>query len=122
MPSTQIVFGTVTLTKSQSVLSPTPVFVGDIGTTFRLQVLGTDGDAVDLSYAQILQLIFTKPSGATLTITPGLATDGRDGTLQYTNQDANFLNLAGLWSFRAYFVTTEGRWNSPESSFEVAEL
>lgn len=94
------------------------VHLNDVGTIFRMTLVDSDGAAIDLSSTTQKQLIFKKPSGATLTKTAVFYTDGTDGKIQYTSQ-AGDLNELGEWQWQAYIVNPVGSWRSNIDKFRV---
>jgi hypothetical protein len=94
------------------------VHLNDVGTIFRMTLVDSDGAAVDLSSSTQKQLIFQKPSGATLTKTAVFYTDGTDGKIQYTTQSGD-LDELGEWKWQAYIVNPVGSWRSNIDKFRV---
>jgi hypothetical protein len=93
------------------------VRVGDKGTEFRVTI--TDEDvAVDLSSATVLQLIFKKPSGETLTVDADLYTDGTDGAIYYNVVDGD-LNESGVWKLQSYIEIGSTVYSSTIGTFKV---
>jgi hypothetical protein len=94
------------------------VHINDIGTIFRMTLLDEDDNPVDLATTTQKQLIFKKPSGATLTKTAVFYTDGTDGIIQYTVVDGD-LDELGEWKWQAYIVNPVGSWRSNIAKFRV---
>lgn len=91
--------------------------VGDTGTEFRVTI--TDEDvAVDLSSASIIQLIFKKPSGDTLTVDATLHTDGTDGIIYYNAVDGD-INESGIWKLQSYVMVGSAAYSSTVGTFKV---
>ena len=81
-----------------------PVRVGDVGTVIRLVVQDQDEAILDVSSASTKQIIFRKPSGATLTKVASFSTDGTDGRIQYATI-AGDIDESGIWQMQGYVVT-----------------
>lgn len=93
------------------------IHLNDIGTEFLVTV--KDGDeAVDLSTATTLQLIFTKPTGVKVTQTATLDSDGTDGKMKYVSQ-ANDLDVVGFWKLQGYIVIGDSSWHTNVDNFQV---
>ena len=93
------------------------VHVNDIGTEFRIQIMD-DGSIVDLSGAYVLNIIFKKPSGVSITVTADLYTDGTDGIMYY-NAVAGDLDEAGIYKIQGYVEIGAGAFYSSIGSFKV---
>jgi hypothetical protein len=78
-----------------------------------------DDVVVVVSSAAVKQLLFRKPNGARVTVDATFSVDGVDGKIQYTTE-ADFLNIAGVWSVQAYVLLGSGfNGRSDVSYFEV---
>lgn len=97
-------------------MSANEIHQNDIGTQFRCTIKD-DTTPVDLSSASSLQLIFTKPTGAQLTKTAFLYTDGTDGIIYY-NTVSGDLNEVGQWKIQARIVFSTGTWKSDIKRFK----
>ncbi len=76
-----------------------PIFVGDVGTIFRLTFKECVGDVptiVDISTSTSKSFVFRRPDNSLLTVTPVFTTDGTDGKLQYTSVTDD-INMIGVW-------------------------
>jgi len=89
----------------------------DIGVQFTVTLLD-DTDAVDLSSASTLQLLFKKPGGSLLTKTASFVTDGTDGKIKYTTISGD-LDEVGSWKLQAYIVIAANSWHSDYIGFKV---
>lgn len=90
--------------------------VGDIGTCIELIIYDQNGAVKDISTASTKQIKFKRPSGSTFTKDAAFSDDGTDGRIYYTMTDGD-LNLAGLWSCRAYLVLGEA-WSGHSTPAE----
>lgn len=93
--------------------------IGDIGTAFTIQVVDEDGQAIDLSTASLLQIIFKKPSSARLVKTATLTTDGKDGQMQYVSVDGD-LDQTGGWQMQPRITIGGSTWSGSVVTFTVA--
>lgn len=105
-----------------STVCESPIFVGDIGTIFRVTITeciaGVD-TPVDVSGASSLQFTFLKPDHTTaLTKTAVNTTDGTDGKIQYTTISGD-LDVAGIWQLQAKVVLGGSEFFSSIAPFEV---
>lgn len=89
----------------------------DVGTKIRLEVIENDA-VVDISTATGMQIVFLRPDNTKVTKTATLATDGKDGLMQYTTI-AGDMEQAGFW--QAQGSLTIGTWSGKTApvSFEV---
>ena len=92
--------------------------VGDIGTTFTMEVQDPDGVAVNIASATALTMKFKRPSGGILTKTGTLSAGGTDGKFYYA-VIANDLNEAGKWEYQGIVVLPTGTWYTSVVSFDV---
>lgn len=93
------------------------IHLNDVGTVFELTA--TDGGVVvNLSTASVKQIIFAKPSGATLTQNASFVTDGTDGKVKYTTV-AGDLDMLGNWQVQLYVELATGKWKSNIQRFRV---
>ena len=98
--------------------SEAEIHVGDVGTRFELTLEDGDGNAVDISSATTLQLVFRKPDGTVLEVTATLSGAGTDGKLYYDSVDGD-IDLAGQWRVQAYVLMTGFEGHSGEKLFTV---
>ena len=99
-------------------MSAGEIHEGDIGTVFEFTV--KEGDAVrDLSIATKLEVKFAKPSGATVTKTLALKTDGKDGVAKWTTTQASDLDEHGGWQAQVLCTWPTGFWHSDIVEFKV---
>jgi len=90
----------------------------DIGTVIKIQINDCNDSAIDISTATSKQIVFKKPSGATLTKTAGFFTDGTDGIISYTIASGDFDEI-GSWKVQAIVVVGAYTWHSSFESFKV---
>jgi len=98
-----------------------PIFVGDVGTIFRLTVQECINDVltiVDISAATALEFRFKKPDASVLTKTPIFTTDGTDGQLQYASIVGD-LDQAGVWELQGKVTLPGGVYNTSIVTFDV---
>ena len=77
----------------------TEIRINDVGIRFTITIEDYNGAVVDLSTATVLDIILTKPSGATLTKAGILLTDGTDGNIYFDSIAGDF-DEAGYWSIQ----------------------
>lgn len=82
---------------------------GDIGTTFDVSVVDSDGAAIDISTATLIEFIFERPNGWPVLIGAGvLVSGGTTGRARHTwttvNGEAE-LYPAGTWKVQVHVVT-----------------
>lgn len=94
------------------------IHLNDIGTEIRVTVKDCNSNAVDISAATAMSIIFKKPSGTSVTKTASLYTDGTDGIVTYTAASGLFDEI-GTWKLQAEVVAPNGQWNSSYESFKV---
>lgn len=92
------------------------IHVGDT-TEFRIQILD-DGEIVDLSTADIYEIIFRKPDETILTVSAEFYTDGTDGIIKYVAQDGD-LNQSGVYKIQGYVEVGAGKYYSSVGQFRV---
>ncbi len=93
------------------------IHVGDVGTAFERTI--TEGaTAVNISSATLMQLVFRKPDGTTMTKTAVWTTTGTDGKLRYVTI-AGDLSVAGQWGLQAYVEMNGGKWHTDIDYFTV---
>lgn len=91
----------------------------DVGTQFIVTV--QDGSTVvDLSSTTLKQILFKKPSAATLTKTAVFVTDGVDGKISYTSI-SNDLNETGTWFLQVRLDFGSSTFRSDQKQFKVHE-
>ena len=91
----------------------------DIGTLIQIQIVDCDGAAVDISGATTKQMVFKKPSGATLTVNADFVNPpGTDGLIKYMILDGDFSEVG---TYKIQGVVTVGGyiWHSNFESFRV---
>lgn len=72
---------------------------GDVGVVFEVHVQ-QDGGILPVNDMVTKEIIFTNPSGSTLTKTAVFATDGVDGRIRYTSVAGDF-SAVGNWGIQA---------------------
>lgn len=93
------------------------VHQSDVGTVFELTIVDQDSAVVDISTAT-RQILFEKPSGATLTKTAALVTDGTDGKMKYVTI-AGDLTPAGFWFVQGVVTIGLNTWHTDALAFTV---
>lgn len=99
---------------------PVEVHKDDVGTVFEL-TLKDDGTVVDISSQTLLEIIFEKPDGTTVTKTASLTNTGTDGKMQYKTVAAD-LDVAGLWKLQGKITIAAGTFRTSEYEFRVYEI
>ena len=97
------------------------VHLWDVGTSFQTTLTEKDGDVVNIVSvvtAEVMQLRFTKPSGAVVVKDAIHTTDGSDGSIQYLSEE-KFLDEIGTWTIQAYIELPAGKWSSSTDTFVV---
>jgi hypothetical protein len=97
------------------------IVAGDYGQRIRLTFVDVDTDAAaDISaYSSVIEMIFTKPNGESVTKTASFVGDGSDGRIEYT-LEAGFLT-AGVWRVRGRVQSGAAQLTSERISFEVID-
>ena len=90
----------------------------DVGTEIRIQIVDHDGTAVDISAATTKQMVFKKPSGASLTVNAAFVTTGVDGLIKYIIQSGDFSEV-GTWKVQSIVTVGAFVWHSNFESFKV---
>jgi len=94
------------------------IHVDDVGTLFEV-ALKECAASVDISAADVLELIFKLPDETLLTKTATFKTDGTDGVIQYVAIDGD-LSLSGKWKIQAKVgFPNSTSWKSDIGSFKV---
>jgi len=104
------------------------IFVGDIGTEIRVQVLDENGAVVDVSGAAVRQLKMLKPGAIAVTVKA--ATDGsiqepaKTGALGWMHYTTvlNDLDTAGEWKVQGYVEVGAWKGHTVETRFTVFKV
>jgi len=91
--------------------------LGDQGTNFTITTLFNEEPA-DLSNSSVVQVIFCKPDGSTITDVASLYLDGVDGRVYYTVADG-LLDQVGTWHLQAFTQSSSGTFYSDIYKFKV---
>lgn len=94
------------------------IHIGDIGTSFILNILDEDDNIVDISSATAIDVKFRRGDGTKMTKTGALFTDGKDGKIQYITISGD-ITCSGVWQVQARVVLPAGEWNSNVKVFSV---
>jgi len=94
----------------------TYIHEGDIGTIFRLTIVDTSGNVIDVSSATTMYLYFQKPDGTNVQKTAEFYTDGTDGIIQYTSVDGD-IDATGNWQVQGYIEVTDGKFYTRKTNF-----
>ena len=95
------------------------VHVGDIGTVFQTNVKDQDGNVIDCSACDLMQIIFVKPNGFKLIKPMIFVNTGSDGQLQYIAVSGD-LDTVGVWRRQTYIHFPNGNdWYTDIASFMV---
>lgn len=84
---------------------PSEIHVNDIGTAFRITIYDENHDIVNVSGVITKDIIFTKPTNATVTKDATLINNGISGVIQYTTQSGD-LDVAGIWNIQAHIQSS----------------
>lgn len=96
------------------------VFIGDIGTVFRVTLV--DGDVVvNVNDASVRLIRFFRPDSGILVQPAVFTTDGVDGQIEYVAEE-DFLSEAGTWKLQGYVETPTGKWSSSIDTFVVNKV
>jgi|PlaIllAssembly_1097288.scaffolds.fasta_scaffold2069334_1 hypothetical protein len=93
------------------------IHLGDIGTVFEVELKDCT-TVVDLSTATIMEILFQKPDGTTVTKSAEFTTDGADGKIRYITV-ANDIDVTGSWKLQARVTLPTGTWSSNIEKFKV---
>jgi hypothetical protein len=91
---------------------------GDIGTIFELTIVDTADVVINVSTASIKYIYLQKPDGTKVRKTAAFVTDGTDGKIKYTAV-AGDLNQVGDWQIQGYVETSDGKFFTRKTKFEV---
>ena len=95
------------------------IHVGDVGTIFEVTVV--EGDTVvDISNPTVLTIKLRKPSGAVVSHTATLSSDGTDGKLRYISI-AGDIDQDGPWALQAYVELLSWQGSTAIGEFDVLE-
>jgi len=78
---------------------------GDFGHVFEITFVDSDGDAIDISAANTLQIYMRNNAGTVDTHTAGFTTDGTDGKIDYTTVSGD-IDTPGLWQIQGHVTDT----------------
>jgi hypothetical protein len=98
-----------------------PIYVDDVGTTFRITVVECIDGAdvvVDVSGQSAMDFFFKKPDDTVMQVTPVFTDDGVDGEIEYVTQAAE-INLKGVWSLQAEVTLPSGTFRTSIVTFNV---
>jgi hypothetical protein len=93
------------------------IHLGDIGTIFEIE-LKDCLNVLNISAATVKQIIFQKPTGASITKDASFSTDGADGKIRYVTVSGD-LDVVGTWKIQAKVVLPTGTWSSNIDKFKV---
>ncbi len=95
------------------------IIAGDYGQVIELTFIDVDTDAAaDVSgYSSTIQIVFTEEGGTPTAKTATFKTDGTDGIIQYTVEDA-FLT-EGSWKVRGRVAAGNAKLTTEDYSFKV---
>lgn len=96
------------------------IHVGDVGTSFRLTLMESNTQALDVSEAETVTFVFASASGRVFDTVASMVTDGTDGKCIYTSV-AGDLDAAGKkWKLQAVVSYSNGNvWHSDVVIFAV---
>jgi len=97
----------------------TIIHIGDIGTTFQLTVIETDGTVVDISAATVMRMYFKKPDGERACREAEFKTDGEDGILDYVTVEDD-IDQTGQWQLQGYVeIAEDAKFYTEKVTFSV---
>ncbi len=70
--------------------------LGDIGVSLRGTITKLDGTAYDVSDADSITIVLTKPDGSSINRAGSIVNDGVDGVVEYVTVDGD-LDQLGTW-------------------------
>ena len=91
--------------------------LGDIGTVITLRVRDENGDAIDLSASDVLNIKVRKPSGDLETFTAGFGGSG-NGDASYTTVDGD-IDEPGNYQLQCYAEIGTKKWHSTRAVIPV---
>lgn len=94
------------------------IHLGDIGTVFKIALTESCINAVDLTDFVAIEILFLKPSGATLTRTATVSGGVTAGVIQYVTI-AGDLDEVGSWKIQGRVALPNGDWKSVIQKFKV---
>ena len=98
------------------------IYVGDEGTTFRVQLLDCDtGSVLPVDAASVKEIIFEDPLGTVTRYAAVFTTDGTDGLIEYVVIIGD-LDMSGTWTIQGYVEGTGFKNSSSISTFEVSDI
>lgn len=99
-------------------MSGIPSHVGDIGTVFELELVDQDRQVVDISAADIMEIILQDPDGVAVTKTAERTTTGLDGKFRYVTL-AGDLDKFGVWYWQGHVVIGTSEFKTNILRFKV---
>lgn len=93
------------------------IHVNSVGTVFEITLI-ENGTAVPIATATTLTITFKKATGATISRTVALSTDGFDGKMSYATISGD-LDVDGSWMLQAYIAMPSWQGYSSIGEFEV---
>lgn len=94
------------------------IHVGDIGVILEGTI--TDGSAVDVSLASLMEILIESPQKNVLTKEAVFKTDGTDGIIQYVIQENDF-HIAGTWRIQAKVILSGKTFHSDITEITIIE-
>lgn len=83
------------------------IVVGQYGVAVEVQVVDSDGDAIDLSTYTGITFKFRSPDGKTsISLTGAFSTDGSDGKCTFTPSSSVYFTTDGEWNGQIEFTKT----------------
>lgn len=98
---------------------PQEIYLGNIGTLFRLRILDQDDSVVNLSTASTMRITFRRPDDTTVDKTATFTTDGTDGYIEWAST-SGFLDQEGTWRYQGFVVIGVNEYHANPVAFEVA--
>lgn len=93
------------------------VHVDDVGTIFRLTLLDTEDQPINVATATVT-FVFLSPNGRRFERATSLVNTGTDGKVQYVTVDGD-IDIAGRWQYQARVEAGSSQWFSEIIIFKV---
>lgn len=90
----------------------------DEGVAFLVQVNDQDGNAINLSSASSINILFEKPDKTFVSKTASFVTDGTDGQIEYISITGD-LNMVGRWQIQASYIKSSNLKYTSKDTFIV---
>jgi hypothetical protein len=96
------------------------IYQNDSGIVLTVQLIGADNLPINISLANQVYILFTRPNDTTFQVDGSFATDGKDGIVQYITQTGD-LNIVGTWRMQVEVLLPGDVYHSDINMFKVLE-